>query len=109
MNETISQKGATTYNANKFVGLPALLIPALLILPVLNSEVPAESRLIGFGIFVVITVAIMLVPVGAQLEVGDNHVTSYLFGFSTMPKIYRSDIHRAGLKNLHRTISGVSA
>jgi len=96
----ISRNGVTIYKANKLVGLPALLIPALLIIPVLNSEVPLESRLIGLGIFLVITVAIVVVPFGARLEVGDNHVATYLFGFSTMPRIYRSDIQVIVYRNL---------
>ncbi|ANV99353.1 hypothetical protein [Bradyrhizobium icense] len=100
-NATLRKRnGVTIYKANKLVGLPALLIPALLVIPVLNAEVPLENRLIGLGIFLVITVAIVVVPFGARLEVGDNHVATYLFGFSTMPKIYRSDIQVIVYRNL---------
>ena len=89
------------YKANKSYGLPALVIPLLLIIPILNSEVPIESRFIGFGIFLLITLAIVFVPLGSRLEVGNNFIRTSLFGFRLL-ELHPSNIQAITYGNLFR-------
>ena len=60
----------TIYKANKLYGLPALIIPLLLIVPILDSTVQLSDRIIGFSIFLLITLILMILPFVAKLEIG---------------------------------------
>jgi len=100
------EKNVTIYKANKFYGLPALIIPLLLIAPLLSSEVSLENRLIGFGVFLLITLAIILVPLVSRLEIGRDFVRSRILGFSTL-ELHPSDIQAIEYGNLFRGGLGV--
>jgi hypothetical protein len=91
----------TTYKANKFYGFPALLIPLLLLPPLLNSEVSLENRLVGFVLFLLITLIIILIPLGARLDVGDDFVRTRLFGFRLL-ELHPSNIQVMTYGNLFR-------
>ena len=92
---------ATIYKANKLYGLPALLIPLLLIFPVLNSEVSLEGRFVGFALFLLITLMIILIPLGARLEVGGDFVRTRIFGLLLL-ELHPSDVQAITYGNLFR-------
>lgn len=91
----------TIYKANKFYGLPALVIPLLLIIPLINSDVSSMGRITGFGLFMLITCAILFLPFVVKLEVGDGYIKSYLFGFLTLV-ILSKDVLSIKYGNLFR-------
>ena len=83
-----------------------MIIPLLLAVPILNAEVSLESRLIGGGIFLFITLAIIFIPIGSRLEVGNDFIRTKVFGFRVL-ELNRSQIQVVNYGNLFHGGLGV--
>ncbi len=63
------------------------------ILPLLIEGGPIEARkVVGIIILGSVGIVLMIAPLGSRLEIGEDYVRTYFFGFTTTPKIYRSNI-----------------
>ncbi len=95
----------TTYKANKFHGLPALVVPVLLLVPLFESGTPIQSgKLLGFGLLSLIVFVIYTAPLALRLEVGKDYVKSYFLGFcvadlrsSNIQVVVYGNLFRGGL------------
>jgi hypothetical protein len=84
---------------------PLLFFGLTLPLIIEGAPVPLE-QLLGLATFWLLCIALTVVPLGARLEVGEDYIKSYLFGFTTTPKIHRSDVDQIRYENL--TAWGIS-
>ena len=85
------------YRARKSVMGGGLVVLAILFfgltLPlIIEGSAVEERKLLGLGIFWIVGILLTVVPLGANLEVGEDYVKTYLFGFTTTPKIRASDV-----------------
>lgn len=92
-------KDKKVYKANKYYGLPALFFPLLFVPAVLNAAVPLENRLIGFGAFVLFSLALAIIPLCGRLEVGTNYIKTFFLNFCTL-YLRASDIEAMEYGNL---------
>lgn len=95
----------TIYKARKSVMGGGLIVLAILFfgltLPLIIEGSPVEEgKLLGLGIFWVMGILLTIVPLGACLEVGEDYIKTYLFGFTTTPKIHASDVQVIVYRNL---------
>ncbi len=72
-----------------------------LTLPLIFEGRPVETiKLLGLSSFWFIGIILTVVPLGARLEIGEGYIKTYLFGFTTTPKIRRSDIQVMVYRNV---------
>lgn len=95
----------TIYKARKSTmggGLVVLIIVFFgLSLPLIIEAGSVEiPKLVGLGSFWVLGILLTVVPLGARLEVGEDYIKTYLFGFVTTPKICSSDVEELVHGNL---------
>jgi hypothetical protein len=95
----------TLRNGRGLVIFPLLFFGLTLPLIIEGAPVPLE-QLLGLATFWLLCIALTVVPLGARLEVGEDYIKSYLFGFTTTPKIHRSDVDQIRYENL--TAWGIS-
>lgn len=84
---------------NSFV----LIFPLLLTLVILAEGAAAQqNEWVGVGIFWILGLLVTFVPLGSKLEVGEDYIKTYLFGFTTTKKISSSDVQALTYGNIFK-------
>ncbi|MBI2120797.1 MAG: hypothetical protein HYT94_04205 [Parcubacteria group bacterium] len=103
----ISKNETVVYKPTKKILKDGLFLVAMiffgLTLPlIIKGETVGTQKLMGLAGFWLFGIILTVVPLGARLEVGEDYIKTYLFGFTTTHKIYRSDIQVLEYGNLFR-------
>ena len=63
-----------------------------LTLPLIVAGLPVPpQKSIALSVFWLMGIALTLLPLGGKLEIGEDYIKTYFFGFTTTPKIRSSD------------------
>jgi hypothetical protein len=72
-----------------------------LTLPLVLEGAPVPTgKLVGLGIFWAMGILLTVMPLGARLEVGEDYIKTWFWGFGTTPKIHSSDVQVIGYGNV---------
>lgn len=93
------------YKARKSVMGGGLVVLAIvffgLTLPlIIEGTQVSTSKLLGLLSFWVLGLLLTFIPLGAKLEVGKDYIRTYLFNFTTTPKISASEVQVIQYRNI---------
>lgn len=99
----MNANAVTVYRAKKSVvwaGLIGLVLIVLLALSTLTQGTPIRTgQWVGLGGFLLMSIALTVLPLGFKLEIGGNYVKSYFLGFCVR-YIHASNIQSMSYGNL---------
>ena len=87
------------YKAKKYYNIGLLIIPLLLVIPLLEGGGFDSRKLLGYSIFAFVGGLLVALPLAMKLEVKQNTVKSYLFGFQVR-EIRASEVQSINYTNL---------
>ena len=105
LRKIVAEGGVTIYKpklsvaGGGIVAIPILFFGLTLPLIVKGTPVPM-NQFLGLASLWLIGIPVTVIPLAFKLEVGDDYIKTYLFGFTITPKLHRSDVEQIRYENL---------